>query len=178
MTRRPALVASLVIAVVLALLVAVLATRDPAVNRVAKSPLLGKPAPAIEGTTIAGDEFSLADLEGQWVLVNFLASWCTPCKREHDDLLQFANVHAAAKDASVVSVVFDDSADDVRAFFAERGGAWPVVLDDRGAAAVAWGVPKVPETFLIAPSGEVVLKVSSEITFEFLQEQLLSLIHI
>jgi len=172
MTKRPALVASIVIAVVLALLVAVLATRDPAVNRVTKSPLLGRSAPAIEGTTIAGAKFSLADLEGQWVLVNFLASWCTPCKREHDDLLQFANVHAATKDASVVSVVFDDDADDVRAFFAERGGDWPVVLDDQGAAAVAWGVPKVPETFLIAPNGEVVLKVSSEITFEFLQEQL------
>jgi cytochrome c biogenesis protein CcmG/thiol:disulfide interchange protein DsbE len=171
-TKRPALVASVVVAVVLALLVAVLATREPAVNRVAKSPLLGKRAPAVAGRTIDGAEFELADLEGQWVLVNFLASWCDPCKREHDDLLQFSNAHAATRDASVVSVVFDDDVDNVRAFFAERGGDWPVVLDDDGAAAVAWGVPRVPESFLVAPNGMVVLKISSEVTYSFLEEQL------
>jgi cytochrome c biogenesis protein CcmG/thiol:disulfide interchange protein DsbE len=170
--QRPALVASIVIAVVLALLVAVLATREPAVNRVAKSPLLGKQAPAMAAETIDGDTFELADLEGQWVLVNFLASWCEPCKAEHDDLVQFSEAHAATRDASVVSVVFDDDAESVREYFAERGGDWPVLLDDEGAAAVAWGVPKAPETFLVAPNGRVVLKISGELTYAFVEEQL------
>jgi cytochrome c biogenesis protein CcmG/thiol:disulfide interchange protein DsbE len=170
--KRPALVTAVVMAVVLALLVAVLATREPAVNRVAKSPLLGKQAPVLAAPTIDGGEFELADLEGQWVLVNFLASWCEPCKAEHDDLVQFSEAHAATRDASVVSVVFDDDADNVRRYFAERGGDWPVVLDDDGAAAVAWGVPRAPETFLVAPNGQVVLKIAGELTYAFVEEQL------
>jgi cytochrome c biogenesis protein CcmG/thiol:disulfide interchange protein DsbE len=170
--RRTALWTATAVAVVLALLVVVLATRDPATDRVVKSPLLGKQAPATAGTTIDGAAFDLADLEGQWVLVNFLASWCIPCQREHDDLKQFAEVHAATGDASVISVVFEDDVDNVLDFFEERGGDWPVVRDDDGALAVAWGVPKVPESYLVAPNGLVVLKITGEVTFAGIQQRL------
>lgn len=175
MTKRPALWIAAGVAVVIALLVAVLATREPATNRLVKSPLVGKEAPAIRGKTIDGASFSLDDLRGQWVLVNFLASWCVPCKQEHADLLQFADAHAAAQDATVVSVVFEDDVANVRSFFAQRGGDWPVVRDDDGAAAVAWGVPRVPESYLVAPNGLVVLKVTGGVTFDFLQAQLAKL---
>ena len=170
--RRTALWTATAFGVVLALLVVVLATRDPATDRVVKSPLLGKQAPATSGTTIDGEEFDLADLEGQWVLVNFLASWCVPCQREHDDLKQFDEVHAATRDASVISVVFEDDVRAVRAYFEERGGDWPVVRDDNGALAVAWGVPRVPESYLVAPNGLVVLKVSGEVTYAGIEQRL------
>ena len=170
--KRPALWTAGGVAVVIALLVAVLATREPATDRVVKSPLLGRSAPAVGGSTISGATFDLGDERGKWVLVNFLASWCVPCQEEHDDLVHFANAHAATNDASVVSVVFQDQPSDVRAFFARRGGDWPVVLDDSGAIAVAWGVPRVPESFLVAPNGLVALKVSGEITYDGLEKQL------
>jgi cytochrome c biogenesis protein CcmG/thiol:disulfide interchange protein DsbE len=170
---RPARWIAVAVGVVLALLVAVLATRAPATDRLVRSPLVGKGAPAIEATTVDGDAaFSLDAHRGQFVLVNFFATWCAPCQAEHDDLKRFAQAHAAAGDAAVVSVVFSDETADVKRFFQERGGDWPVVRDDDGVVATDWGVARVPESYLVAPSGLVIGKVTGGVTFDFLQEQL------
>ena len=92
------------------------------------------------------------------MLVNFFQSTCVPCIVEHPELVAFAARHAAADDARVVSVVFDDSEDNVREFFAVHGGDWPVLAEGATAAAVAYGVTGVPESYLVAPSGVVVWK--------------------
>ena len=161
---RTALVAAVVVAVLAALLIAVLATRDPSVVRVTKSPLLGKLAPAIEGPTLDGELFDLADHRGRWVVVNFFATWCIPCLEEHPELAAFDDAHAKVGDASVVSVLFDDEPDDARNVFAERGGDWPVVIDDQGSIGVAYGVARVPESFLVAPDGTVVQRLVGGVT--------------
>ena len=66
---------------------------------------------------------------------------------------------AAAGDASVVSIAFDDSADNVREFFEENGGDWPVLVADTGKFAISYGVTGVPESYLVAPSGVVAVKI-------------------
>lgn len=174
-TARPrtALWVALALGVAIALLVGVLATRDPASTRLVRSPLVGKEAPRIAGRTInRAGQFSLADERGKWVLVNFFATWCQPCQAEHDDLVRFSAAHAGSADAAVVSIVFSDDTADVRRFFAQRGGDWPVVSDEDGAIATAWGVARVPESYLVAPSGLVVGKLTGGVKFAFLQAQL------
>ena len=161
---RTALVAVVVVAVLAALLVAVLATGDPSVDRVTKSPLIGKLAPAVVGPTLDGGSFDLADQRGRWVVVNFFATWCTPCLAEHPELAAFQTSHSAAGDAAVVSVLFDDKPERARKVFAERGGEWPVVIDADGAVSVAYGVARVPESFLVAPDGTVVLRLVGGVT--------------
>lgn len=161
MRSRVALVSAVVLALLLGALVFVLATAKPSTSRLADSPLLGRVAPSLTGDTVttAGQQFDLVDDAGSWVLVNFFATWCTPCKAEHDDLVAFSNAHASAGDASVVSVVFSDDPKDVRAFFAKNGGDWPVVSDTDGRIATDWGVTGVPESYLIAPDGQVRAKI-------------------
>jgi cytochrome c biogenesis protein CcmG/thiol:disulfide interchange protein DsbE len=154
---RTARWSALGVGVIVVALLAVLATRDTAKDRAARSPLLGTVAPAFSGPSVVGDNtFSLADQRGRFVVLNFFASWCVPCAVEHPELLSFANAHADAGDAEVVSVVFQDELEDVKAFFAKRGGSWPVIDSDR--TAVDYGVTGVPETFLIDPRGYVVAK--------------------
>jgi cytochrome c biogenesis protein CcmG/thiol:disulfide interchange protein DsbE len=170
---RPALWIAVAIAVVLALLIGVLATRDSAATRLVRSPLVGKTVPATKAALVDGSgSYDIDDHRGQWVLVNFFATWCVPCQQEHDDLVRFARAHAAAGDASVVSVVFSDQTADVERFFAQRGGGWPVLRDDDGALATAFGVARVPESYLVAPNGLVVGKVTGGVNFDFLQQQL------
>ncbi|MGQ0833060.1 MAG: TlpA family protein disulfide reductase [Microthrixaceae bacterium] len=161
---RTALVVAAVVAVLAVLLVGVLATRDPSVDRVTKSPLIGKLAPVTRGQTLDGGTFDLADQRGRWVLVNFFATWCIPCLKEHPELVAFSASHATKGDASVVSILFDDDPDDAREVFAKRGGDWPVVIDPEGAISVAYGVARVPESFLIAPDGTVVQRLVGGVT--------------
>lgn len=150
--------AALPVAVALALFVVVLATRDSASERNASSPILGGLAPAVSGVTTAGEDFDLDDWRGRWVIVNFFSTTCVPCIIEHPELVAFHERHAAAGDAEIVSIVFDDSEQNVRDFFAANGGDWPVLADGSGAAAISYGVTGVPESYLIAPSGVVAWK--------------------
>ena len=162
--RRTALVAAVVVAVVLGGLVWILATRQPSQNRRADSPLVGSVAPPIEGVATDGSTFDLDAARGQWVLVNFFATWCVPCITEHPELVEFAARHGATGDAQVVSVAFDDRPDEVAAFFAEAGGEWPVLVDGTGPIALDYGVSGVPESYLVAPSGVLATKIVGGVT--------------
>jgi len=150
---------TLSLAAVVALLVGVLATRKPASDRPVYSALIDKPAPDVAGKTIDGQQFQLSQFSGKWVLVNFFATWCTPCQKEHPEIQSWSREHADAGDGEVVAVVYGDEPARVRAFFAKQGGDWPVVLDDgKEPIAVAYGVTAPPESYLLAPNGYVVAK--------------------
>ena len=170
--RRPRTVLWTAVAVGLAMavLVGILATRDPATTRLAESPLVGQAAPEIVGEPVLNGDFSLAANRGRWLLVNFFATWCVPCRQEHDDLLSFSRRHQAAGDASVVTVVFKDRQRDVERFFDERGGEWPVVDDPDGTTALQYGVSGIPESYLVAPTGVVVAKIVGGVQADYLDE--------
>jgi cytochrome c biogenesis protein CcmG/thiol:disulfide interchange protein DsbE len=167
---RVALVAAGAVAVLVALMVVVLATRDPSTERQSQSPLLGQLAPATAGTTLDGEEVSIDDYRGRWVVVNFFASWCTPCREEHPQLVAFDAAHRTAGDAVLLAVTFDNKTEAARAFFAENGGDWPVIDDPTNSIGVAYGVAQVPETFVIAPNGTVVQRFAGAVTRADLDE--------
>lgn len=128
------------------------------------SPLLGQLAPAIAGQTIDGKSFDLDRFRGEWVLVNFMASWCPPCVAEHPELLKLSSDDGGP--LQLVSVVSGDSNDAVRKFFADNGGHWPVVGGDTGPISIDYGLKKVPESFLIDPNGTVVIKYEGQIEYK------------
>jgi cytochrome c biogenesis protein CcmG/thiol:disulfide interchange protein DsbE len=155
---RKVLWIAVAVAVPLTLLVIALANGEPAATRTVRSPLVGKPAPAIEGTTVDGNRATLADLGGRWVVVNFFATWCVPCRQEHPELIRFSESHEAVGDAAVLGVVYSDNAQAVREFRDKEGGAWPMLADPKGRIALDYGVAGIPESFLISPDGLVVAK--------------------
>lgn len=161
---RSVLTISALVGLVVAMLVVLLVTRDPATERVGASRLVGRVAPAVAGTTLDGDPVDIDDHRGRWVVVNFMASWCIPCRVEHPELVAFDEAHREAGDAVLIGVTFDNDADDARAFFAQRGGGWPVIDDPENSIGVAFGVTQPPETFVVAPDGTVVERFVGAVT--------------
>jgi cytochrome c biogenesis protein CcmG/thiol:disulfide interchange protein DsbE len=167
--RRLAPLIAIPVGVVMLLLVILLATRDSGNDRLEKSPLVGRQAPAVEGVTMKNEQFTLDRVRGEWVIVNFFGSWCTPCIQEHPELVSFQDAHRSAGDATVVSVAFASSPTEVREFFEERGGDWPVLTKDTDSIVVGYGVIGVPETFVVSPSGLVVAKLTGGVTAKRLE---------
>lgn len=123
--------------------------------------LVSQRVPDVAGPTLNGDTYDIDNARGKWVLVNFFATWCAGCVNEHPELVAFDQWATETGQAEVVSVVFNDPADQVQAFFAANGGGWPV-LDDPSLP-LQFQVSQIPETFVVAPSGQVVQHIAGEI---------------
>jgi cytochrome c biogenesis protein CcmG/thiol:disulfide interchange protein DsbE len=172
-SRKIAPKVALVAAILAAAFIVVLVIASPESQTDADSPLLGNPAPAVVTTTIEDETFDLARRKGSWVVLNFFNSTCVPCRAEHPELLAFADAQAkSAQPAELYTVINDDSDGAVKAYFDEHGGSWPKLRDDNGTIAVAFGVARVPETWIVDPNGFVRLRIAGKLTEGLLDEQL------
>jgi cytochrome c biogenesis protein CcmG/thiol:disulfide interchange protein DsbE len=135
----------------------VLATRTPQEATAVSSPLVGQAAPAFSGRDLTtGAAVSSGALRGHYVVLNFFASWCTPCQQEAPDLSRFHYEQAHRGDgADMVSIVFHDSDASARSFLRQNGDLWPAIGDPRGAIADHYGVTGPPTTVVIDPAGRV-----------------------
>jgi cytochrome c biogenesis protein CcmG/thiol:disulfide interchange protein DsbE len=171
--RRVAPYVAGAVGVVLAMFLVILVLANSGEVNVARSPLLGKPAPEVNSTIIDGGDFSLERRKGSWLVLNFFNSTCVPCIQEHPLLVSFADAQKTSDDpVEMYTVVNDDNDNAVRAFFRANGGDWPKIRDDDGAISVAFGVSKVPESWIIDPNGFVRLRILGAVTDGFLEEQI------
>jgi cytochrome c biogenesis protein CcmG, thiol:disulfide interchange protein DsbE len=157
---------ALAVALVCAGLFFVLAGADSGETETADTPLLNRPAPDAVGAEADGTTFDLARRKGSWVVVNFFDPECVPCVEEHPELLEFAEREGrlGGDGAELVTVVFRDDRNGVAEFFTDEGGDWPVVYDDDGSIATAFGVTLVPETWIVDPDGIVRWRTISTVT--------------
>jgi thiol-disulfide isomerase/thioredoxin len=88
------------------------------------------------------------------VLLNFWASYCTPCRDEFP-LLEQAQEQHRDDDLAVIGVSFRDIDDDARAFADEQGASWLLGFDDTGDVGEAYGVRPIPQTFFINRDGTI-----------------------
>ena len=171
-SRRVAPLVVGLVAVVLAGLLYILVTSDASPGESARSPLLGNPAPGAVGEFADGTTFELSRRKGSWVVLNFFTDNCVPCIREHPELIEFVDQQRAlgVDGAEFYSIVRDSSQEEVDAFFAQRGGDWPVVYDTEFEFVNQFGVALVPETWIIDPNGFVRRRIISEVRADDLSQ--------
>jgi cytochrome c biogenesis protein CcmG/thiol:disulfide interchange protein DsbE len=138
---------------------------------------VGDPAPDKELPLLnGGGSARIADYRGQWVLVNFWASWCEPCRTEAPALQAFHERHRD-HGVTVVGINLDDATDDARGFVAEFGLTYPQLRDADGRdRRDAFGMTGFPESFLVDPSGDLALIRRGPVTEEYLRDSVMPLI--
>jgi len=112
-------------------------------------------APELSFTTFDGVEVDLDELRGKGVVINFWASWCTPCRDEADLLEQ---TWRREKENGIVFLGLDylDQEPAALAYLAEFDVTYPNGPDLRSQAARRFRIQGVPETFFISPEGRIV----------------------
>lgn len=112
---------------------------------------------------LSDGNLSLSQFSGTPVVLNFWASWCTPCKKEMPVLQDFA---AENPDVMVVGVAVNDSERDSREFAEQRGIQFPLGVDGDGSVSADYGVTGLPVTVVIDGQGKVATTWFGEITRE------------
>ena len=151
--------APLIVLIGLAVLFAGYALKhDP---RVQPAALVGKPVPAVTLPDLdTGAMVAVRETASGPRLINFFASWCSPCRVEHPQLMALM-----ARGLTVVGVAYKDEPARSQAFLAELGDPFAVKLMDRnGRAGIEFGVTGVPETFLVGADGVILAKHSGPLT--------------
>ena len=134
---------------------------------------VGEPVPNFVLMTLDGERVRLSDFRGQTVVLNFWASWCTPCRDEMPEFQSLYEERAAAGDFVVIAIdwIDSDSRGAVREFAEDFGLTFPVVLDTAGSAVKErFGVRGVPATFFIDRDGVLRARTFGSVYGELLVE--------
>lgn len=139
---------------------------------------VSKPAPAFDLESLDGRRVRLADFAGTPMILNFWASWCIECRKEHPLIMDTERRFRGQ--IQFVGIVFQDSAANASGFLKEMGdvpaGSYPNLLDPGSRTAIDYGVYGVPETFFVDRSGVVIGKRVGRLSRELLDAQILRLL--
>ncbi|PVV10611.1 MAG: thiol-disulfide oxidoreductase [gamma proteobacterium symbiont of Ctena orbiculata] len=113
-----------------------------------------------------GKRYRLSDYRGKWVLVNYWATWCPPCREELPELEVFHNNHKDT-DAVVLGVAMERiEKPRLKAFVDEQFLSYPILIAEPAARTELGRVPGLPTSFLVNPEGELVARQVGPLTME------------
>jgi peroxiredoxin len=103
-----------------------------------------------------GADVTLSDFQGQAVLVNIWASWCSPCRQEMPAMEQiFQEYQEMGFTILAVNAANQDSRADAEAFVTEMGLTFPILYDNDGVVSELYQIRALPSSFFVLPDGTI-----------------------
>ena len=109
--------------------------------------------PPLALNTLQGEAVNLKDYRGQLVMVQFWATYCTPCRVEMPSMNRLQKV--MGENFKILAVDMGEEAAEVQQFVDEVKPEFTILMDEDGEALAAWKVFAAPATFIIDPSGKI-----------------------
>jgi cytochrome c biogenesis protein CcmG/thiol:disulfide interchange protein DsbE len=125
---------------------------------------------------IDGKPLSLASSSGKVVLLNFWATWCTPCRGEIPQFIDYQN-HYGPQGLQLIGISMDDDTAPVREFYKQFKMNYPVAVGSAALAESYGGVLGLPVTFLIGRDGRIAAKYVGAADMPTLQQKIESLLN-
>jgi len=132
--------------------------------------MVGQPVPAFALARLEGDTpLTNEERLGRTYVINLFASWCTPCRVEHPQLMALRN-----QGVEIVGIAYKDQPAASAAFLHELGNPFADVgQDPEGRFGLEVGVTGVPETFVIGPDGVIRAAYRGPLTDEAVRDVIL-----
>lgn len=130
--------------------------------------LLGEPAPEATFTDFEGTEQALADYQGRPLVLNFFASWCSPCVAEMPDLETVSREHA--EEVGFLGLNVQDTVEDGRSIVTETGITYPVGRDPDGSILAQFRGITMPTTVFLDAEGTVVRVHAGQVSADNLRQ--------
>ena len=120
--------------------------------------------PGLKVTTLEGKTFDLSQQGGKWVIVNYWATWCSPCLKELPDISAYVSGHA--DHVAAIGLAFEDTErEDIEKYLKAHPISFPVAQVDVMDPPKDFDTPKgLPNTYIIAPDGRVAKAFTGPIT--------------
>ena len=117
---------------------------------------------------LGGDDVSLSDYRGEWVVVNYWATWCAPCRKEIPEL---SLLHDEREGLTVLGLAYEELEDeDFLEFLEEFNVTYPILKVDVYEPPEPFGAPKVlPTTIILDPAGRAVKAFLGPVTREAIE---------
>ena len=129
--------------------------------------------PTLSVTTLDGAPFDLAAQRGKWVIVNFWATWCSPCIEEMPALSAFVE---SREDVRAIGLAWEDTDKaEVLEFAKKHPVAYPLAQPDVYQPLADFETPRgLPTTYLIDPDGRVAKRFTGPVTVKDLEQAIIA----
>ncbi len=115
-------------------------------------PVKGNPAPDFTLVDIEGRTWTLSELKGQVVFLNFWATWCPPCISEMPSMQNLYNT-LPQDQFKMLAVLYSDEAGNAKDFAEKLDITLPILVDEGNRVGMEYGLTGVPETFILDKQG-------------------------